>query len=365
MVVTVSHEGYIKRTPLSTYRAQKRGGKGNKGMEARDDDWVTQLFSCSTHSYVFFFSNLGKLYVKKVYQIPEGARNAKGRAIINFIGLEQDEKVQAITPVEGFREGLYLTTVTRRGQIKKTEITEYQNFREKGIIGVKLADGDQLLSAVVTDGSQEFLLATKSAKSIRFPESQVRPMGRSAGGVRGIDLEGEDVVVGFCCTNQTQNQVLAICERGYGKRTHIDEYRQQNRGGKGMILIDASDRNGPVVGIALVSAESEVMLMTDRGQTIRTRVGEIRETGRNAQGVRIMNVEDGERVVAMEPVGETEDDDALKPGTSEPGSDASVPADSSETAPDQDAPENEASAADEGTDDADEEAPEGEPSDEE
>lgn len=308
VVVTISHEGYIKRTSLSTYRAQKRGGKGNRGMEAREDDWVTQLFSCSSHSYVFFFSDRGKLYVKKVYQIPQAARSAKGRAIVNFIGMEADERIQAIAPVPAFDEGLYVTTVTRRGQIKKTAITDYQNFREKGIIGVKIAEDDQLLGAVVTDGSREFLVATKKAKSIRFDEEQVRPMGRAAGGVKAIDLDDDDEVVGFVCTGEDRDQVLTICERGYGKRTPIEEYRIQHRGGKGIILIDASDRNGPVVGVALVKVGDEVMLMTDRGQTIRTRVEEIRETGRNAQGVRVMNVQEDERVVAMEPVGESDDE---------------------------------------------------------
>jgi DNA gyrase subunit A len=311
MVVTISHQGYIKRTPLSTYRAQKRGGKGNRGMEAADDDFVNQLFVCSTHSFVFFFSDRGKLYVKKVYEVPQAARSAKGRAIVNFIGMEESERVAAITPVAGFKEGLFITTLTRGGQIKKTSVVDYENYREKGIIGVKIADDDQLLAATVTDGSREFIIATKTGQSIRFDEQQVRAMGRVAGGVKAIELSDGDQVVSMAVTEPGRDQVLSVCARGYGKRTPVEEFRPQNRGGKGIIAIDTSERNGPLVGICLVKREDEVMLVTDRGQTIRTRVAEIRETGRNAQGVRVMNVEDDERVVAIEPVGESADDSAL------------------------------------------------------
>jgi len=318
MVVTISHQGYIKRTALNDYKAQKRGGKGKTGMEARDDDFVNQLFVASTHSFVFFFSDAGKLYVKKVYEIPLAARQAKGRAIVNFLGVEEGERIRAITPVPGFQEGLFVTTLTTGGQIKKTEVVEYENYREKGIIGVKIAEDDHLLSATVTDGSREFLIATKSGKSIRFDEQQVRPMGRGAAGVKAIELEEGDQVVGFAATDPQRTQVLAVCERGYGKRTPLEEFRQQNRGGKGIILIDASDRNGPVVGIALVMEGDEVMLITDRGQTIRTTVSEIRETGRNAQGVKVMTVEEGERVVAMEAMSESssglDDESVLPPG---------------------------------------------------
>jgi DNA gyrase subunit A len=318
MVVTISHEGYIKRTSLSTYKSQKRGGKGNRGMEARDDDFVTQLFVCSTHSYVFFFSDMGKVYVKKVYTIPQAARSAKGRAIVNFVSLEKDERICAITPVAGFNAGLYVTTLTRKGQIKKTAVVDYQNFREKGIIGVKITEEDKLLAAAVTDGTLEFLIATKEGKSIRFDEQQVRAMGRGAAGVKAIELDGEDEVVGFTVTDPERPQVLTICARGYGKRTPLEEFRSQRRGGKGIILIDASDRNGPVVGIALVSTDHQVMLMTDRAQTLRTRVSEIRETGRNAQGVRVMHVAEDERVVAIEVI-EDDDDDAIEAGTVEAG----------------------------------------------
>ncbi|MFZ5894479.1 MAG: DNA gyrase subunit A [Myxococcota bacterium] len=304
MVVTISHSGYIKRTPVSTYKAQRRGGKGNKGMEASDDDFVNQLFIASTHSFVFFFSNRGKVYVKKVYEVPQAARNAKGRAIVNFIELEEGEKIAAITPVRGFEAGLFITTITRGGQIKKTEVTEYENYRDKGIIGVKIADDDQLLTACVTDGNQEFLIATRHGQSIRFDEQQVRPTGRNTGGVKAVDLDEEDHVVGLVSTEAERSQVLAVCERGYGKRTPLEEFRQQNRGGKGIILIDASDRNGPVVGVIMVKPSDDLMIITDRGQTIRMPVQEIRETGRNAQGVKLMSVDEEERIVAVELVSE-------------------------------------------------------------
>jgi DNA gyrase subunit A len=310
MVVTISHQGYIKRTALTTYRAQKRGGKGSSGMEAREDDFVNQLFVCSTHSFVFFFSNTGKVFVKKVYDIPQAARNAKGRAIVNFIGLEEGERVAAITPVDEFKEGVFVTTLTRGGQIKKSPLLDYVNYREKGIIGVQIREDDQLLSAAVTDGSREFVIATRKGKSIRFDEQQVRPMGRSAAGVKAMEIDEDDAIVGLAVTEPERNHVLAVCERGYGKRTPLEEFRQQNRGGKGIILIDASERNGPVVGIALVGPNDEVMLVTDRGQTLRTRVEEIRETGRNAQGVKLMSVDEDERVVAVESIGEIGDDTA-------------------------------------------------------
>jgi DNA gyrase subunit A len=337
MVVTISHAGYVKRTAVTTYRAQKRGGKGSVGMEARDEDWVSQLFVASTHSYVFFFSDKGKVYVKKVYEIPEGARNAKGRAIVNFVGMEPGEKVAAITPVpSNFDDKTFVVTLTKRGQIKKTALEEYENFREKGIIGVKIEEGDQLLSAAITDGAREILIATRGGMSIRFSEDQVRATGRATMGVKGVELEEGDIVVGLGVTSarpappaeeagaeaappapssNERDRVLAVCERGYGKQTPIDEFRLQSRGGKGVILIDASERNGPVVGVALVGSSDEVILVTDRGQTLRTKVNQIRETGRNAQGVRLMNVDEGERVVAIEAFAEADSE----------GGNASVP----------------------------------------
>src|SRR5580692_6171456 len=318
MIVTISHAGYIKRTSPSSYRAQKRGGRGKIGMEAREEDWVTQLFAASTHAYVFFFSDKGKVYVKKVYEIPLAARTSKGRAIVNFIGIEAGEKIAAIALVPKIEKGKFVVTITRKGQIKKTEVDEYENFREKGIIGVKVDDGDQLLYAALTDGTSEVLIATKGGQSIRFSEDQVRPTGRSTMGVRAIDVGDDDEVVGMAVTEDDRHHVLAVCEKGFGKRTLIEEFRAQNRGGKGIILIDASDRNGPVVGVRLVKNGDEVMLITDRGQTLRTRVDEIRETGRNAQGVKLMTLEPDERIVAMERLAESSVEDDGSGGDSMP-----------------------------------------------
>ena len=319
MIVTISHAGYVKRTHPSAYRSQKRGGKGKIGMEAREEDWITQLFVASTHAYVFFFSDRGKVYVKKVYEVPIAPRTAKGRAIVNFVGMEPGEKVAAIVEVPKIEAGKFVVTLTRRGQIKKTEVTDYENFRQKGIIGVKVEDGDQLLAAVLTDGQREFLIATKHGQSIRFSEDQVRAMGRGTVGVKAIDVGEDDQVVGMAVTHPERQHVLAVCENGFGKRTHLDEFRAQNRGGKGIILIDASDRNGPVVDLKLVKDGDQVMLITDKGQTIRTSVSEIRETGRNAQGVKIMSVEGDERVVAVERLAESGTDDGGESQMPPPG----------------------------------------------
>ena len=315
MIVTISHAGYIKRTPPSAWRAQKRGGKGKIGMEAREEDWVTQLFIASTHAYIFIFTDKGKVFVKKVYEIPIAPRTAKGRAIVNFVGMETGEKVAAIVVIPKIEENKFVVTLTRGGIIKKTEVTDYENFRQKGIIGVKVEEGDQLLAAVLTDGAREFLIATKLGMSIRFNEEQVRSTGRGTMGVKAIEVSEGDQVVGFAVSDEERPFVLAVCEKGYGKRTNIEEFRQQNRGGKGIILIDASDRNGPVVDLKLVKDGDQLMLITDRGQTLRTSVAEIRETGRNAQGVKIMSVDGDERIVALERIAETAVDDAAAEGT--------------------------------------------------
>jgi DNA gyrase subunit A len=327
MIVTISHAGYIKRTSPTHYRAQKRGGRGKIGMEAREEDWVTQLFVASTHAYVFFFSDKGKVYVKKVFEIPIAPRTAKGRAIVNLVGMEPGEKIAAIVEVPKMEPDKYVVTLTRHGQIKKTALTEYENFRVNGIIGVKVEEGDQLLAAALTDGEREFLIATKMGMSIRFKEDQVRSMGRATMGVKAIDVGDDDAVVGLAVTDPTRSHVLAVCENGYGKRTHIDEFRAQNRGGKGIILIDASERNGPVVDVRLVKDKDEVMLITDRGQTLRTRIDEIRETGRNAQGVKLMTLDAEERIVALERLAESEEDGGGGGSEAPPGVESTPPPD--------------------------------------
>ncbi|MGZ3420653.1 MAG: DNA gyrase subunit A [Polyangiales bacterium] len=316
MVVTISHAGYVKRTPVATYRAQKRGGKGKLGMEAREEDFVSQLFVASTHAFVFFFSDKGKVYVKKVYEVPLAARNAKGRAIVNFVGMEQGEKVAAIVAVPKIEPGKFIATITKGGTIKKTELTDYENFREKGIIGVKIEGDDQLLNAALTDGQRQIMIGTKDGMSIRFPEDQVRPMGRASIGVKGIELREGDQVVGMAVTEEGADQVLALTERGYGKRTPIEQFREQKRGGVGVTLIDTGERNGSCIGLRLVHEQHEIMLITDKGQTIRTRVAEIRETqSRGASGVKVMTLGEGEHVVAFERLAESE---AVEPEGGEP-----------------------------------------------
>ena len=303
MAVAISHLGYIKRTSVSTYRAQRRGGKGRSGMDAREEDWVKALFVASTHSLVFFFSTLGKVYVKKVYQIPEAAANARGRAIVNFVGLDQGERIAAITPVPAIEEGRYVVTLTRKGQIKKTELTDYRNYRETGLIGVRIDEGDELLDAALTDGMSEVIVGTRLGQAVRFSESDVRSMGRATMGVKAVDLREGDQVVGFGIyqPGADADRLLTVCELGKGKQTNIDEFPLQRRGGKGVIMIQTSgENNGPVVGLGLVAQSDQVILMTDQGQTLRTAAEEIRETGRNAQGVWVMRVKDEERVTAME-----------------------------------------------------------------
>ncbi|MBL9020986.1 MAG: DNA gyrase subunit A [Myxococcales bacterium] len=346
MVVTISHAGYVKRTPVSEYRAQRRGGKGKIGMEARDEDWISQLFVASTHTFVFFFSDKGKVFVKKVYEIPSAPRNAKGRAMVNFVGLEQGEKVAAITPVPGFEPGKFVVTLTKRGVIKKTELSEYENYREKGIIGVKIEDGDQLHSAAITDSTRELVIATRTGMSIRFDEKEVRATGRSTVGVKGVELAEGDEVVGLCVASSGEDRVLAVCERGYGKQTKLDEFRLQSRGGKGVILIDASDRNGPVVGVAIIGRDHEVMLVTDQGQMLRIRASDIRETGRNAQGVRLMTVAEGERIVAIE-VFDTSDEPGATASTPPPSTSSDPPSEGSDPPSEGSDPPSEGAAPDE------------------
>lgn len=309
MVVTISHLGYIKRTSAAAYRAQRRGGKGKIGMQARDEDFVQRLFVASTHATVFFFSDKGKVYRKRVFEIPEAASNARGRAVVNFVGMEPGEKIAAISPVSDFSEGFSVVTVTKKGIIKKTQVKEFQNVRERGIIGVRIDDGDELLSATVTDGNGEFVIATRWGMSIRFPETQVRATGRATRGVKAIELDDNDEVVAMVVTGDVEGKLLAVCENGFGKRTGIDEFRVQNRGGKGVKLIETSERNGPVIGVELVSDTDELMAVTDRGLMIRTAVAEVRETGRYAQGVKIMSLGEGERLVAIERIAEREEDD--------------------------------------------------------
>ncbi len=316
MVVTVSHGGYIKRNAVSLYRAQRRGGKGKTGMRPKEEDFVENLFIASTHSYVLIFTTFGKVYWLKVHEIPQGGRASRGKAIVNLLSLAPDEKVTTILPVKEFEEDKYIVTATARGIIKKTALMAYSHPRAGGIIALTIDAEDSLIEARLTDGTMDMILATRNGKSIRFPESDVRPTGRPSRGVRGMKLEGDDEVIGLqSVTDNTALALVTITENGYGKRTDITEYRVQSRGGKGIITIKTSDRNGKVVNIMMVDDESDLMFITDRGKLLRTKVSNIRAIGRNTQGVRMMVLEDGELIVSVAKLAEKEEAD--EPGSVE------------------------------------------------
>ncbi|CAG0955304.1 DNA gyrase subunit A [Myxococcaceae bacterium] len=306
MVVTLSHSGYIKRNPVATYRAQRRGGKGVTGMETREEDFVEHLFVASTHAHILFFTDKGRVHWIKVHELPLLGRTAKGKALVNLLQLAEGERVQALLPVRSFGEQGFVLLCTRKGVIKKTDLQAYANPRRGGIIAINLEDGDEVIAARRTTGQQEVLIATRSGKSVRFNESQVRPMGRTATGVRGISLVDDDIVVGMEIL-LPGNTILTATERGYGKRTPLDDYRLQNRGGQGVITIRTSERNGAVVGVAQVRDEDEVMFITDGGKVLRSRVSGISTMGRVTQGVTLMNLDPEERLVAVARIAEHDD----------------------------------------------------------
>ena len=308
VAVTVSHAGYIKRVPISEYRAQVRGGRGKRAMDTRDDDFVEQIFVANNHDHVLFLNDRGIAYLKKVYEIPESGRQSRGRAIVNFVGMEARDRVASTVQISEFKEGADLITCTRGGTVKRTQLSAYENIRTTGIIGVGLADDDELLAAAVVEEGQDVLIGTARGMSIRFNVSDVRRMGRDARGVRGIDLREGDRVIGMTVITSDDQQVLCVSQNGFGKRTPVSEWRVQGRGGLGIIAMDASERNGEVVSLGLVTPEDQAMVITDGGQVIRTRVGEIREAGRNTQGVRIIRLSDNERVVDVAKVAEQDDE---------------------------------------------------------
>jgi len=306
MVVTVSHTGYIKRNPISLYRTQRRGGRGKVGMGTKEEDFVSMLFIASMHTYILFFSDHGKAYWLKVHELPEAGRASKGRAIVNLLSLSPGESIATILPVREFEEGKYIVTATAQGTIKKTELMEYSRPRSGGIIAMGMNEGDRLIATSITTGNEEVFLSTRHGMSIRFHEEDVRPMGRSAVGVRGIDLEDEDMVVGMDIL-RPGGTMLTVTEKGYGKRTDVEEYRKQSRGGKGVITLKVTDKTGPVVGVSQVLDTDDVMLVTDGGKIIRLAVGEIRVIGRNTQGVRLIGLEEKERVASIARLAEKEE----------------------------------------------------------
>jgi DNA gyrase subunit A len=317
MVVTVSHSGYAKRTSVSLYRSQRRGGKGVTGATSKDEDFVEHLFVASTLSYLMAFTSLGRAYWLKVYEIPESGRAARGRALINLLNLKENEKVSAILPVREFIAGRSVLLSTRKGVVKKVELMEFSNPRKGGVIAVSLDEGDELIGAELTEGNFDVILGTSQGMSIRFDEGDVRAMGRSARGVIGIRLDEGDRVVGMTVAAKQKEGVgddsaelalMTVCDNGYGKRTLISEYRSQTRGGKGVIDIQAGGRNGDVVGVFATTRESGMMIITSGGKVIRTMLKDIRLIGRNTMGVRLIDLDEGEKVVAVAHLNERDDE---------------------------------------------------------
>ena len=308
MAVTISHEGYIKRNPVTLYRAQRRGGKGKIGTTTREEDFVESLFIASMHSYILFFTTVGKVYWIKVHELPQASRAARGKPIVNLLNLEPGEKVSAFLSVREFQEGRFIIFATKNGLIKKTELMAYAHPRPSGIRAIGLEDKDEVIGVRLTDGQQELILSTSEGQSIRFKEEQVRPTGRGTFGVVGMRLDEGDHVVSMEILTRGFS-VLTVADGGYGKRTEMDEYRLQSRGGKGIITMKTSDRTGRVIGVQQVNEEDQLMLVTNIGKIIRLRIKDIRIIGRNTQGVRLIDLEESERVVSLARVAEKEEED--------------------------------------------------------
>jgi DNA gyrase subunit A len=308
MAVTISHEGYIKRNPVTLYRAQRRGGKGKIGTTTKEEDFVESLFIASMHSYILFFTTFGKVHWIKVHELPQASRAAKGRPIVNLLNLEPRERVSEFLSVREFQEGRYVIFATKKGLIKKTDLMAYSNPRSSGIRAIGLEDGDELIGVKLTDGQQEIILSTREGQSIRFKEDQVRPTGRGSYGVVAMRLDEGDAVVSMEMLSPGAD-ILTVSENGYGKRTEMGEYRLQSRGGKGIITMKATDKTGRVVGGQQVTEDDQLMLVTNKGKIIRLRIKDIRVIGRNTQGVRLIDLEEGERVVSLARLAEKEEED--------------------------------------------------------
>jgi DNA gyrase subunit A len=320
VLVTVTHGGYIKRTPLSLYRTQRRGGRGKIGATTSEEDFVEHLVPVGTHDRLLFFTSAGKVYEKKAYELPEGGRAARGRSIANLLSLANDETLSAFLPMPKDTKGKYVFFSTRRGKVKKTAIDEFDNIRSSGIIAINLEDGDELIGVRITDGNQQIVLSTRGGQAIRFKEEEVRPMGRNAAGVSGMELDSYTVKEGRTVTlvndevvsiavARDDETLLTVSENGFGKRTPASEYRLTHRGGKGVITMDVTDRTGMVISVRQVGTDDQVVLITDQGKVIRLGVKQVRITGRNAQGVHLVKMEGGEKVRAVAPLAEREEDD--------------------------------------------------------
>jgi DNA gyrase subunit A len=316
MVVTLSHTGYMKSQPISEYRAQKRGGRGKQAMATKEDDWIDQLFIGNTHDYILCFSNRGRLYWLKVWEVPQGSRNSRGKPIVNMFPLQDGEKITVVLPIAGdnrtFPSDRYIFMSTSLGTVKKTPLSDFSNPRKAGIIAVDLDESDFLIGAALTDGKHDVMLFSDSGKAVRFDENDVRPMGRTARGVRGMNLEEGQQVIALLVAENERQSVLTATENGYGKRTPITEYTRHGRGTKGMIAIQTSERNGKVVAATLVEPSDEIMLITTAGVLIRTRVSEIREMGRATQGVTLIAVEDGTRLKGLQRIDEADVDAVIE-----------------------------------------------------
>lgn len=307
VIITISHTGYIKRLPVHTYKAQKRGGKGVIGMDTKESDFVEHLFVSNTHHYLMFFTDKGKAYRLKAYEIPDLSRTARGTPIINLIQIEQGEKISAVIPVEDFNAAQNLFFATEQGIVKKTPLEDYSNIRKVGLIAIGLREDDKLIGVRLTDGSREIVMGTKEGMSIRFPEGDVRPMGRSATGVKGIQLSEGDVVIDMDIIDPSSS-VLIVTSKGYGKRTPVEDYRIQTRGGKGIKTLNITAKNGPVVGLKVVEDDEDLMIITSQGTIIRMSIDGISEMGRNTQGVRLINIKDDDEVSTVTRVQKNEND---------------------------------------------------------
>ncbi|HXQ76719.1 MAG TPA: DNA gyrase C-terminal beta-propeller domain-containing protein, partial [Gemmatimonadaceae bacterium] len=309
MAITVTNTGYIKRTAISTYRAQRRGGKGRIGMRTREEDFVSHLFIASTHSYIMIFSDRGRAYWLRVHETPDVGPGGKGKAIANLVSMEEGEKIAALLAVKEFpeqEEQQFVVMGSRKGVIKKTDLSSFRNPRAGGIIAMGIEEGDAVIAVEISDGKEQIFLGTRDGMAIRFEETDVRPMGRTAYGVRGISLRDDDEVVAMEVVREG-GTLLTVAQNGYGKRTELDEYRLQSRGGVGIINIQTSDRNGKVVGIAYVHEDDELMIISQQGMILRMRAGDVRAIGRATQGVRLIEMEEGDAVVAIAKLAEKEE----------------------------------------------------------
>src|SRR6476620_6712381 len=299
VAITVTNSGYIKRTPVTTYSRQGRGGKGRFGAAAKGSDFVEHLFIASTHAYLMIFTDDGMVYKLKVHEVPDAAASARGKAVVNLINIPSDRKLAGVVPVRDFAEGRYVVMVTSKGVIKKTSLADFQNIRSNGIIAINIDEGDELLDVVLTDGTKRIFIATHNGFAIRFEEQNARPMGRATRGTRGIDLRKDDFVVSLCAVSPDDSEkMLSVSEQGYGKQTPISTYRLQSRGGKGVINMKTTDKTGKVVAVFPVDADSEIMIITQQAKLIRLEAGHIRKTGRSAQGVRLIKTDAGDRVTS-------------------------------------------------------------------